>query len=288
MIMNPASLIWRCREAELSCGPAARIMGVLNVTPDSFSDSVHYVDRAAAIARGIEMANEGAHLIDVGGESTRPGAEPVSVEEETRRVVPVIEALAHETRCLLSVDTSKAAVADAALKAGAHVVNDITALGDPQMAEVVRRHGAGVALMHMQGTPQTMQKNPTYTDVIAEVREFLRDRVARAVAAGIARERIAIDPGIGFGKTVQHNVTLVSQLDAFRDLGCPILIGLSHKSFLGALTGRTIHDRLLPSLGALAFAILRGAHILRVHDVKESCEMARLIAILQYGQVVQE
>lgn len=263
-------------------------MGVLNVTPDSFSDSVRYFDHAAAIARGIEMANEGAQILDIGGESTRPGAEPVSVDEELRRILPVIEALARETKCLLSVDTTKASVADAALKAGAHIVNDITALGDPEMPGVARHHNAGLVLMHMQGTPRTMQKNPAYLDVVGEVREFLVERVRKAVAAGIERDRIAIDPGIGFGKTVQHNVTLVSQLDAFREIGCPILIGLSHKSFLGALTGRAAQDRLLPSLGALAFAITRGAHILRVHDVKESCEMARLIAILQYGQVKPE
>ncbi|MCZ7593367.1 MAG: dihydropteroate synthase [Kiritimatiellae bacterium] len=286
--MRPAPLIWRCREAELVCGSPAQMMGVLNVTPDSFSDDVHFFDHTAAIARGVEMTEQGAAIIDVGGESTRPGAEPVPLDEEIRRVIPVIEALAETTQCLLSVDTTKAAVADAALQAGAHIVNDITALGDPEMAEVIKHHGAGVVLMHMQGTPQTMQKNPMYSDVVGEIREFFYERINVALDAGIDRHCIAIDPGIGFGKTVMHNVRLVSELDAFKEVRCPIMMGLSHKSFLGALTGRTVYDRLLPSLGALAFAITRGAHILRVHDVKESCEMARLIAILQYGQVVTE
>lgn len=283
--MKPAPLVWRCRDVELPCGAAAHVMGVLNVTPDSFSDGGRYIDPNAAVARGIQMASEGACILDVGGESSRPGAEPVPADEEIRRIVPVIEALKRETECLLSVDTMKASVAEAALAAGAHIVNDITALGDPDMPAVVRRYGAGLVLMHMRGTPRTMQAQPEYKDVVGEVVEFLRSRMASAREAGIETDRIVLDPGIGFGKTVEHNVRLLSRLDAFHALGRPLLIGVSRKSFLGALTGRPVGDRLVPSLGALAYAVSRGAQVVRVHDVKESCEIARLIAILQYGQV---
>lgn len=262
------------------------MMGVLNVTPDSFSDGGAYLNPEAAIARGVQMAREGADILDIGGESSRPGATPVPAAEEIRRIEPVVAALARETACLISVDTMKAAVAEVALRAGAHIINDITALrGDPDMPDVARTYGAGVVLMHMQGTPQTMQDAPRYDDVVQEILAFLRERARAAAAAGIETERLAFDPGIGFGKTVEHNVTLISNLEAFAALGRPLLIGVSRKRFLGVLTGREVHDRLLPSLAAMAFALARGAHILRVHDVKESCEVARLIGILRSGQV---
>lgn len=260
-------------------------MGVLNVTPDSFSDQVHHSAAPAAIAHGLRLAEEGARILDIGGESSRPGAEPVSAEEEIGRVIPVIEALSRQTRCLISVDTTKAVVADAALRAGAHIVNDISALGDPAMAAVVRAHRAGLVLMHMQGTPRTMQKNPHYDDVVREVAAFLRARLTVAQESGIDVECVALDPGIGFGKTVAHNVSLLSALASLHAVGRPLLIGVSRKHFLGVLTGRPVEDRLLPSLAALAFAALQGAQILRVHDVKESCEMTRLLAILKDGQV---
>ncbi len=279
-------LIWRCREAELSCADMPHIMGVLNVTPDSFSDGGRFLDHAAAIARGHELAAQGARIIDIGGESSRPGAEPVDAAEELRRVVPVVEALAGRTPALLSIDTTKAVVAEAALRAGAHIVNDITAMtGDAAMTGVVARHGAGVVLMHMQGSPRTMQQAPAYADVVAEVCAYLRERLSAAFGAGIDPACVALDPGIGFGKSVEHNVRLLSRLDALHAVGRPLVIGVSRKSFLGRLTGRGVEDRLAPSLAALSFAVVRGAHILRVHDVKESCETARLTAILRSGQV---
>lgn len=262
------------------------MMGVLNVTPDSFSDGGRYVDSARAIARGLQMAAEGAAILDIGGESSRPGAEPVPTAEELCRVVPVIEGLAGRTECLISVDTAKATVAEAALAAGAQIVNDITALrGDPNMASVVARSGAGLVLMHMQGTPRTMQAAPHYDNVVREVKDFLADRMAAACRSGIESDRIALDPGIGFGKTLEHNLTLLRNLRDFHALGRPLLVGLSRKSFLGQLTGRPVSDRLLPSLAALAFALGEGAQLARVHDVKESCELAHLIGILQTGRV---
>lgn len=277
-------MVWRCRARAVDCSSRPLVMGVLNVTPDSFSDGGRYFDPERAVARGLEMAREGADILDIGGESSRPGAQPVAEDEERRRVEPVVRALARQTDRLISIDTSKASVAAVALEAGAHIINDITALrGDPYMADVARESGAGVVLMHMQGTPQTMQINPSYTDVVREVIDFLRARIAFAESAGISRECLAVDPGIGFGKTVEHNVALLSALLRFAELGRPVLVGVSRKRFLGALTGRDVHDRLVPSLIAMAFALMNGAQIVRVHDVKESCETARLIAILRSG-----
>ncbi len=284
--MKPAPLTWRCRDRVLDCSSGPILMGVLNVTPDSFSDGGRYRDVERAVARGLQMAAEGAAILDIGGESSRPGAEPVPVEEELRRVAPVIEGLSGRAGCLLSVDTTKAAVAVAALAAGAHIVNDISALrGDPEMAPVVARSGAGLVVMHMRGTPRTMQQQPVYADVVNEVRAFLEERLRAAAAAGIDPLQVAVDPGIGFGKTLEHNLTLLSGLRAFHALGRPLLVGLSRKSFLGHLTGRGVEERLLPSLAALAYALGEGAQIVRVHDVMESCEMARLIAILRAGRV---
>ncbi|MCS6770912.1 MAG: dihydropteroate synthase [Kiritimatiellae bacterium] len=283
--MAPA-LLWRCRDRLIDCSARPLVMGVLNVTPDSFSDGGRYLDSERAVERGLEIASEGADIIDVGGESSRPGAVPVSAEEELRRVKPVIEELARRTDRLISIDTSKAAVAEAALAAGAHIINDISALrGDARMAALARETGAGVVLMHMQGTPQTMQIDPRYEDVVREVSDFLSERIDAACRAGINWECLAIDPGIGFGKTVEHNVALLAHLSRLTAMGRPVLVGVSRKRFLGALTGRDVHDRLLPSLAALAFSVAQGAHILRVHDVKESCETARLVAILRSGRV---
>ena len=284
--MHEPSFAWHCRDAVLDCAAGPHLMGVLNVTPDSFSDGGAFLDPETAVARGLRMAEEGARIIDIGGESSRPGAEPVAEEEELRRVVPVIRALAGRTPCLLSIDTAKASVAEAALSAGAHIVNDITALrGDPRMAEVVRAHRAGLVLMHMQGTPRTMQDRPAYGDVVAEVCAFLAERLRAAEAAGLSRGQLVLDPGIGFGKTLEHNVSLLHRVDEVLALGRPVLVGLSRKRFLGALTGRPVTERLAPSLGALAFAVSRGVQLARVHDVKESCEVARLVAILRSGQV---
>jgi dihydropteroate synthase len=250
-------------------GSTWRIMGVLNVTPDSFSDGGEWFDHDAAVARGRELIAQGAAIVDVGGESTRPGAAPVSEVEELARVVPVIAALAGTPGAQLSVDTSKAAVARAALAAGATYVNDVTALrGDPEMAAVVAEAGCDVCLMHMLGEPRTMQDDPRYGDVVADVRAFLEERVAAAVAAGIAEERIAVDPGIGFGKTLEHNLELLRRLEEIVAIGRPVVVGTSRKSFLGRITGRDDpHQRVMGTVATNVLALERGARIFRVHDV---------------------
>ena len=245
-----------------------RIMGVLNVTPDSFSDGGEWFDRDAAVARGRELIAQGAAIVDVGGESTRPGSLPVSAEEELARVVPVIEAL-RDAGAQLSVDTSKASVARAALAAGATFVNDVTALrGDPEMAALVAEAGCDVCLMHMLGEPRTMQEDPRYSDVVAEVRTFLEGRIAVAVTAGIAEERISVDPGIGFGKTAKHNLELLRRLDELVAIGRPVVVGTSRKSFLGRLTGRDDPpQRVIGTVATNVLAYERGASVFRVHDV---------------------
>lgn len=245
---------------------AYRLMGIVNVTPDSFSDGGLFLEADAAVSHGLELVAQGADILDIGGESTRPGAEPVSVEEELSRVVPAIEALAgHTGDAQISIDTSKAAVAKAAVEAGATFVNDVTALrGDPQMAAVVAESGADCCLMHMLGEPGTMQRGvggPRYKDVVDEVRSFLEERMAFAIGEGIAPERILLDPGIGFGKTVEHNLELLRRLDELVALGRPMVIGTSRKSFLGA------GDRLPGTIATNVIAFERGARVFRVHDV---------------------
>ena len=254
-----------------------RIMGIVNVTPDSFADGGRYWSPAAAIEHGRLLVEEGADLIDVGGESTRPGADPIAATEELRRVMPVVEGLA-AAGILISIDTSKASVAVGALGAGAAVVNDVTALGDPDMAAVVSEHEAGLVLMHMQGNPRTMQTAPTYEDVVGEVSQFLVERAAAAEAGGIGRQNIAIDPGIGFGKTVDHNLVLIRDLGVLADLGYPLLVGTSRKFFLGKVTGGAAVDRDLASAVSVALAIERGADILRVHNVA-ACKEAALLTL---------
>ncbi|HWO84404.1 MAG TPA: dihydropteroate synthase [Solirubrobacterales bacterium] len=244
-------------------------MGVVNVTPDSFSDGGLYLDPEAAIAHGRELVAAGAEILDVGGESTRPGAETVSEEEELRRVVPVIRGL-RDLDCELSVDTSKAAVAAAALDAGAAIVNDVTALrGDPEMAALCADRRATVVLMHMLGDPRTMQDDPRYEDVVAEVAAFLVERLEAAVAAGIAEERIWLDPGIGFGKTAEHNMELLRRLGELRALGRPLVIGTSRKSFIGRVDGSDAGERLGGTIASSVLAAVEGADVLRVHDVAE-------------------
>ena len=244
-------------------------MGVVNVTPDSFSDGGLYLDPGAAVAHGRQLVEDGAAILDVGGESTRPGAEPVPEGEELARVVPVVAGLAGEG-AEISVDTSKAAVAAAALAAGATIVNDVTALrGDPEMAALCAERGAGVVLMHMAGTPRTMQRDPLYDDVVAEVRAFLAERIEAALAAGIAEERIWVDPGIGFGKTAAHNFELLRRLGELRDLGRPIVVGTSRKSFIGAGDGSAASERLGGTIASSVLAAAEGADVLRVHDVAE-------------------
>jgi dihydropteroate synthase len=245
------------------------IMGVVNVTPDSFSDGGRYLDAQAAIEHGLELEAEGAAILDVGGESTRPGADPVPEPEELRRVIPVIEGLiGRGAGARISIDTSKARVAARALEAGATLVNDVTALrGDPDMAGVVAAAGADCCLMHMLGDPRTMQDDPHYDDVVGDIKAFLAERMASAVKAGIAEERILLDPGIGFGKTVEHNLELLRRLGEFLVLGRPLVIGTSRKSFLGRLTGREASERVAATVATNVLAYERGARVFRVHDV---------------------
>jgi dihydropteroate synthase len=250
--------------------PEPVVMGVVNVTPDSFSDGGEWLDPEAAIAHGLELVQQGAAILDVGGESTRPGAQPVSEAEELRRVVPVLEGLAG-AGARLSIDTSKAAVAAAAIDAGATIVNDVTALrGDPTMAALVAQRGCDVCLMHMLGEPRTMQLHPAYDDVVADVKAFLAERLAFAVAHGIAEERVWLDPGIGFGKTVDHNLELLRRLDELVALGRPLVVGTSRKSFLGKITGREPQQRVAGTIATNVLALARGASVFRVHDVAEA------------------
>jgi dihydropteroate synthase len=264
-----------------------RLMGIVNVTPDSFSDGGLFLDSGAAIAHGLELVEQGAHILDIGGESTRPGADPVGVEEELRRVVPVVEALAQRVgTAQLSIDTSKAAVAQAAIAGGATLINDVSALrADPEMARVVAESGADCCLMHMLGEPRTMQRDPRYTDVVGEVKAFLEERLSFAVGEGVAEERVLIDPGIGFGKTVAHNLELLRRLDELAALGRPVVIGTSRKSFLGRLprnlpdasardagrpraaAGEGVPERLPGTIATNVMAFERGASVFRVHDV---------------------
>jgi dihydropteroate synthase len=246
-----------------------KLMGVVNVTPDSFSDGGRYLDPEAAIAHGRELAEAGAEILDVGGESTRPGAAAVGAEEELRRVLPVIRGLSGGG-CQISVDTSKASVAEAALDAGAEIVNDVTALGgDPAMAGLCAERRATVVLMHMLGDPRTMQDDPRYDDVVAAVKAFLAQRLEAATAAGIDEERIWLDPGIGFGKTREHNMELLRRLGELRDLGRPLLTGTSRKSFIGGVDGSAADERLGGTIASSIIAAAEGAEILRVHDVAE-------------------
>ena len=257
------------RLAEL--GKRTLIMGILNITPDSFSDGGLYLEHERAIAHGLELIESGADIIDIGGESTRPGADPVPLEEELHRVIPVIEGIRKESDVMISVDTYKAQVAEAALAAGAGMINDISALRfDEEMIDVLLKHDVPIVLMHMQGTPRTMQEDPQYNNVVSDIIEFLRERIAAATAAGIPRERLIVDPGIGFGKLLQHNLEILRRLDELRALGRPILIGPSRKSFIGQLTGAPVEERLPGTIASLVLGIMKGADIIRVHDVREA------------------
>ncbi len=265
--------------------PRPAVMGVVNVTPDSFSDGGLFVDPAAAIEHGRRLAAEGAALVDVGGESTRPGAAPVSAEDELARIEPVLEGL---HGLALSIDTSKAAVARRALELGAVLVNDVTALrGDPGMAEAVADRGAFVCLMHMQGSPRTMQVAPRYDDVVSEVLAFLEERVSFAVQRGIAEHRICVDPGIGFGKTPDQNLELLRRLDALESLGRPVLVGVSRKSTLGKIAGDAgaTTGSVAASLGAAVAAFERGAWMIRAHDVRETVEALEVAAAVERGRI---
>jgi dihydropteroate synthase len=265
----------------MSSAAAFTVMGVVNVTPDSFSDGGLYFDPGAAVAHGLALEAEGAAILDVGGESTRPGSEAVTAAEELRRVLPVLEGLvAAGVTAQLSIDTSKAAVASAALDAGATLVNDVTALrGDPELAGVIAASGAGCCLMHMLGEPRTMQRDPRYDDVVADIKAFLEERLAFAVGAGIDEERILLDPGIGFGKTLEHNLELLRRLDELVAIGRPVLIGTSRKSFLGKITGREDPaDRLAATIASCVIAYERGARVFRVHEVAPVLDALKVAA----------
>jgi len=260
---------WQLRSRTLELPRRPLVMGIVNVTPDSFSDGGQFLDVGAAVDHALQLVADGAELLDIGGESTRPYSEPVTVEQELQRVLPVIEHVSDRVLIPVSIDTSKAAVARAAIQAGAEIINDVTGLeGDPEMVRVALDTSAGVCVMHMQGTPQTMQDNPTYGDVVAEVCDYLQQRRDALVAAGIARERICLDPGIGFGKTHEHNITLMAQCDEFHTLGCPLLVGHSRKGFLGKLIGDKEADRTYATIGAALSLAVQGVQIVRVHDVR--------------------
>lgn len=262
----------------LKLGKKTYVMGILNVTPDSFSDGGKFMDPDAALKRAQQMVAEGADIIDIGGESTRPGAEPVSEEEELRRVLPVVERLAAEIDVPISVDTYKARVADEALEAGAHMINDISALRmDPKLGEVVARHGVPIVLMHMQGTPRTMQASPHYEDCVSEVMAFLREAISRAKSYGIPESSIVIDPGIGFGKALEHNLEILRRLPEFRSLGRPVLIGPSRKSFIGKVLDLPLEERLEGTAATVAYAAACGVDFVRVHDVRAMARVVRMV-----------
>jgi dihydropteroate synthase len=267
--LEPRARSWQLRTRTLQLDRRPLLMGVVNVTPDSFSDGGDFLDTDAAVAQALRLLEEGADILDIGGESTRPYSTEVAADEELNRVLPVIEAI-HRQRpsAVMSIDTSKAAVAERALTHGVEIINDVTGLcADPAMMALAARSGAGVCVMHMQGTPQTMQDDPHYDDVVSEVHDYLRQRRDALLAAGIARERTCLDPGIGFGKTHQHNITLMAHCWRLHDLGCPLLVGHSRKAFIGKLIGDKTADRTAGTVGgALALAV-QGVQIIRVHDV---------------------
>ncbi len=271
-------LVWRCRDRELPLGERTLVMGIVNVTPDSFSDGGMFEDAEAAVKHGLQLLEEGADVLDVGGESSRPGSDPVSVEEELARVLPVIEGLRREApEALLSVDTRKASVAREAL-AAADVVNDIGAGSDPDMFDVVASAGAGMVLMHMQGEPETMQADPHYDDVVAEVRGFIAERLSAAIAAGIGRDRLCVDPGIGFGKNLEHNLALLRSIGSFRELGVPVLVGVSRKRFIGELSGADDPaGRLEGSVAAAVWCASQGVEMVRVHDAGATVRALRVV-----------
>jgi dihydropteroate synthase len=278
--MSPTPVTLRCADKTLDLSTPV-VMGVLNVTPDSFSDGGRFFGLEAAVEQGVRMAAEGAALIDVGGESTRPGAQDVSVAEELRRVIPVIERLRALTGAVVSVDTSKPEVMGAAAAAGAGLINDVRALREPGALEAVVASGCAVCLMHMQGEPRTMQLAPQYTDVVSEVRAFLAARVAACRTAGVAAGRLTVDPGFGFGKTLEHNLTLLRRLPELAADGVPVLVGLSRKSMLGTLTQRQPGERLAGSLAVAVIAALNGARIIRAHEVGPTVDALRVAVAVQ-------
>ena len=277
---------WQLSDRILDLAHRAVVLGIVNATPDSFSDGGQHAATEAAVAHGLQLIEQGADILDIGGESTRPGAEPVSVEEELRRVVPVVAGLRAQSDVLISVDTSKAAVARECLAAGAQIINDVTGLaGDADMPAAAHAAGAGLIVMHMQGRPATMQLNPQYLDVVKEIGHFFEARLQALAEVGIARERVALDPGIGFGKSRGHNLEILGRMDEFQSLGRPVCLGVSRKGLLGKVLDRPVEQRLAGSLAAASFALAHGtAQILRVHDVAETCDAVRLIAAIRQNR----
>ena len=264
--------MWRVGDLTLQ---ASVIIGVVNVTPDSFSDGGQFFDTSSAISHGRRLCEEGATILDVGGESTRPGADDVAIDEELARIIPVVDALARDGM-VVSVDTSKAVVASEAVAAGARIINDVTALRDLKMAGVAAETGASLIVMHMQGSPRTMQHDPHYADVVTEVRDYLVDRAHHAIDAGVDRRSIAIDPGIGFGKSLDHNLELLASIDTLVDTGFPVIVGTSRKSFLGAVTGREVHQRDVATAATVALALAAGVFGVRVHNVSAAEDARRI------------
>jgi dihydropteroate synthase len=277
-----SSQVWRCREHRLEIGPRTLIMGILNVTPDSFSDGGKFLDRQRALEQGLRIAEEGADIIDIGGESSRPGAEPVDASVEIARVVPVVEDLRRRTDLPISVDTCKPVVARQGLNAGADIINDITALsGGPALAELVGESGAGLVLMHMRGTPRTMQSDTEYTDLLREIGEVLEQRALLAQQAGVRKDQIVLDPGIGFGKSATGNLEILARLPELVKLGYPVLVGPSRKSFIGKILDRPTDERVWGTAATVAAAALTGASIVRVHDVRPMVDVVRMADALR-------
>jgi len=272
-------MLFDCGKFQLNLN-RPHVMGIVNVTPDSFSDGGKYSAMDAAITHALQLVEEGADILDIGGESTRPNATPVDLQEELDRVIPVIAALAKQINIPISIDTYKPQVMQAAVAAGASIVNDVRALQEDGALEVVANSNVGVCLMHMQGTPQTMQDNPHYDNVVSNVKEFLADRLRASIYAGIRAGRILLDPGFGFGKTRAHNITLIQQLESLTELGQPLLVGLSRKSLLGQVTGNDVDARLYASIAASVIATQKGAKILRVHDVRATVEALKVVSAI--------
>jgi len=270
-------MIFSCGKFQLDLS-RPHVMGIVNITPDSFSDGGRYASTEKAIAHAMQLVADGADILDIGGESTRPGATPVSLEEELSRVIPVIEELIGKTGIAISIDTYKPEVMRQAISAGADIVNDVRALQEPGALEIVARSNAGLCIMHMKGTPQTMQIEPVYDDVVAEVTDFLQERLLAAESAGIAADRIVLDPGFGFGKRTAHNLALLQDLAAIKALGRPLLVGLSRKSVLGQLLGNNVDERLHASIAASVISVMKGASIVRVHDVKATADALKVVA----------
>ena len=289
--MNPAgngvrrTFSLHCRGGVLRLGERTVVMGIVNVTPDSFSDGGLFLEPARAIEHGLRMAEEGADIIDVGGESSRPGSDPLPLEEELRRIIPTIEGLASHLTIPISVDTYKSGVAERAVEAGAQIINDISGLHlDPQMVSVAARYDTPLIIMHIRGTPKTMQQNPRYDDLMGEIIAYLREGIARAEEAGVDPQKVIVDPGIGFGKRIEDNLVILDRLDDLTVLGRPILVGTSRKSFIGAVLNLEVHERGIGTLAAVAVSVLKGAHIVRVHEVASVRQVVDMVdAVISEG-----